>query len=312
MRKIFLPVFVAVAALAACGRLYKLERKLGPEDAEFVSRVRYILTSEERKIFLEMPLSERTAFKTEFWARRDPDPDTPVNEFRDEYFKRMARATELFFGEGREGWLTDRGRIYILFGPPGERLTYPMDPGGYCRETWYYGAFPVIFLDERCSGNFLLTAINLEHLHDLNIAQSYFQKPQNQETELFNFEASVRKKSSASGRYEGIVVLRIPYKGISFVSEVEEARYRTTLTVELDLRTPDGKSFWTARESREVLIDKEDLEAALPKGAVGIEIPLILDGDLGPLRSGKNGIRISVRNSTDNQELKKLVEFRLN
>jgi GWxTD domain-containing protein len=311
MRKyIGLGLIAASAFLSSC-RLYNLERKLGPEDADFMSKVRYIMASEERKIFLEIPPTERTGFKADFWKRRDPTPETPVNEFRDEYFLRMKRATELFHGEGKDGWLTDRGRIYILFGPPGERLTYPMESGGSCREVWYYGSFPVIFVDDLCSGNYLLSAINLQHLHDLNIAQAYFQKPENQEKELFNFEASLRKKSAGPGGYEGVLEIRIPYKGISFVSEVEEARFRTTLTVDLDLRTPAGTSFWNARRTYEILMNKEDLEAALPRGAYKIEIPVVLEGSLEPLHHGKNEIQVSVKNSTNNEELKKLIEFRL-
>jgi GWxTD domain-containing protein len=311
MRKLIGLGFIAGAALLAACHLYNLERKLGPEDADFISKVRYILSSAERKLFLEIPPSERTAFKAEFWKRRDPTPDTPENEFQEEYFKRITRATELFPGEGREGWLTDRGRIFVLFGQPSERLTFPMDSGGNCREIWYYGAFPVIFVDDFCSGNFLLTAINLEHLHDLNIAQAYFQGPIDQDREMFNFDASVMKKSAAPGRVEAVVEIRVPYKGIAFVSEVEEARFRTTLSVDLDLRTASGTSFWTTRETREVLIEKEALEAALAKDAFRIEVPVILEGNLDALRRGKNGILVTVKNSTDNQELKKIVDFRL-
>ncbi len=128
-------------AFAASCRLYNLERKLNPEAAAFFGKVQYIISKEERKIFLELPESERAAFQEEFWKRRDPDPDTPENEYRTEYFQRVERASAMFHGEGRAGWLTDRGRIFILFGAPSERMTYPMDAGGFCREIWYYGAF---------------------------------------------------------------------------------------------------------------------------------------------------------------------------
>ncbi|MCK7541168.1 MAG: GWxTD domain-containing protein [Marinilabiliales bacterium] len=100
------------------------------------------MTKEERKIFLELPADGRDDFVEEFWKRRDPDPDTALNEYRLEYEQRVERAGQLFHGEGRSGWQTDRGRIYILFGPPSERQTYPMDAGGYCREVWYYGSLP--------------------------------------------------------------------------------------------------------------------------------------------------------------------------
>lgn len=104
-------------------RLYKLEKKLDPVNAEFLSKVRYIITGKERKIFLELPDSEKERFREEFWKRRDPDLSTEENEFKMEYFNRKEKANEAFVSEGKPGWLTDRGRIYILFGPPMERIT---------------------------------------------------------------------------------------------------------------------------------------------------------------------------------------------
>ena len=135
--------------LSSSCRLYKLEHKLDPENAEFLSKVRYIINKKERKIFLELPNSEKEKFKEEFWERRDPDPETEENEFKMEYFNRIEKADELFKGEGKQGWLTDRGRIYILFGPPMDRIIFPMggDPDSRWREIWYHGDFPVVFVD---------------------------------------------------------------------------------------------------------------------------------------------------------------------
>jgi GWxTD domain-containing protein len=118
-------IILSLLLLLSC-RLYQLERKLDPENAEFLSKVSYIITKEERKIFLELPDKEKEKFREEFWKRRDPDLETEENEFKTEYFKRLERAAEIFMGEGRPGWLTDRGRIYVLFGPPADRMTYPM------------------------------------------------------------------------------------------------------------------------------------------------------------------------------------------
>ncbi len=80
-----------------------------------------------------MPPSERKNFREEFWKRRDLDPSTEENEFKMEYFNRIEKANDLFISEGRPGWLTDRGSIYILLGPPMNRLTYPMGIDGYSR-----------------------------------------------------------------------------------------------------------------------------------------------------------------------------------
>jgi GWxTD domain-containing protein len=300
-------VIVAFAFAASC-RLYNLERKLGPKDAAFLSKVQYIMTGEERKIYLELPESERAAFEEEFWKRRDPDPDTPGNEYKEEYFKRVDRAAMMFHGEGRAGWLTDRGRIFILFGAPGERMTYPMDGSGFCREIWYYGSFPVIFVDEHCSGSFVLTAVNLEHLQELNIAQAYFQKTFTQEKKLFDYDVTVAGKVVREGRYEGSLVIEIPYRSLWFTAKDE--KLATTLIFDAELKTPAGKSFWRNGRSFDILVDEEDLKKHQDE-SYRMELPMVLEGDLGELRKGKNVLQVSLKNSTEGEILRKAIEFRL-
>lgn len=107
----------------------RLENKLDPVSGEFYSKVRYIMTKKESKIFLELPPSARAEFIEKFWKRRDSTPETEENENKEAYFRRIEEANRLFRAGGRPGWLQDRGRIYILFGPPNERQTNPM--GGW-------------------------------------------------------------------------------------------------------------------------------------------------------------------------------------
>ena len=168
-------LFVLGAALgsASC-TLYKLEQNLTPPFAEFLSQVRYIIASGERKAFLETPDADKPAFIEEFWKRRDPDPATVENEFKIEYLGRIQRANQLFMGEGTPGWLTDRGRVYILFGPPNNRNNSPMGNAslGRCSELWYYGDFPVVFIDQTCSGTFRLATFDLSPLREINMAYS--------------------------------------------------------------------------------------------------------------------------------------------
>ncbi len=79
--------------------------------------MRYIITPQEEKIFREMPPEDRHEFIKDFWQRRDPTPETQDNEFRSQYYSRLAVADKAF-RTGIPGWMTDRGRIYILLGPP--------------------------------------------------------------------------------------------------------------------------------------------------------------------------------------------------
>ena len=111
----------------------------------------YIITDEERKAFKQLSNDEeRDQFIEAFWQRRDPTPDTEENEFKDEHYRRIEYANE-HFAAGIPGWRTDRGRIYITFGPADEVDSHPsggtyerpMEEGGgetstYPFEDWRY------------------------------------------------------------------------------------------------------------------------------------------------------------------------------
>ena len=111
----------------------------------------YIITPEERRSFLHLSTNEeREQFIEAFWQRRNPDPDSPENTFKEEHYRRIAYANE-HFASGIPGWKTDRGKIYIMWGPPDEIDSHPtggnwdrpMDQGGgetttYPYEDWRY------------------------------------------------------------------------------------------------------------------------------------------------------------------------------
>lgn len=100
--------------------------------------VTYVITDEERRAFKRLQTDlEREKFIEEFWRRRDPDPDTEENEFKEEYYERIAYANE-HFASGIPGWKTDRGRIWIMYGKPDERETHPMG-GAYERPSYHGG-----------------------------------------------------------------------------------------------------------------------------------------------------------------------------
>ncbi|HWN11371.1 MAG TPA: GWxTD domain-containing protein [Pyrinomonadaceae bacterium] len=100
--------------------------------------VTYIISDEEKKAFKKLATDdEREQFIGEFWRRRDPDPDTDENEFKEEYYERIAYANE-HFASGIPGWKSDRGRIWIMYGKPDERETHPMG-GSYERPSYHGG-----------------------------------------------------------------------------------------------------------------------------------------------------------------------------
>jgi GWxTD domain-containing protein len=113
--------------------------------------VAWIISDEETKAFKTLSNDEeRDAFIEQFWLRRNPNPDSPENEFREEHYRRIAYANE-HFAAGKPGWKTDRGHIYISFGKPdsieshpsGGSYQRPMEEGGgetstFPFETWHY------------------------------------------------------------------------------------------------------------------------------------------------------------------------------
>jgi GWxTD domain-containing protein len=147
---IFTFVLVAMAAAMAAAqqpkpsvdpnekpRTVKVEVKRAYKD--WVEKdVAYIITSEERKAFKLLTTDEeRENFIENFWRRRDPDPDTEENEYREEYYERIAYANE-HYSSGIPGWKSDRGRIYITFGKPDEIESHPSG-GGYDRPSYEGG-----------------------------------------------------------------------------------------------------------------------------------------------------------------------------
>ena len=125
--------------------------KLDKESKKWLEEVAPIILPEEKQTYGELKdRGERTEFEKIFWARRDPDLETPVNEYRTgEFDKRRAEADEKF-KVGGKGSQTDCGRIYILLGPP-EEVKQREGSGVRKPETWSYNQGKAkIDLDETC------------------------------------------------------------------------------------------------------------------------------------------------------------------
>ena len=100
----------------------------------------YIIAETERQAFLRLEGEDlRDAFIEAFWERRDPNPTTAENEYREEHYERIAYANE-FYGRdtGRAGWRTDRGRFHIVLGPPRTKEDFSYSNFLYPAELWFY------------------------------------------------------------------------------------------------------------------------------------------------------------------------------
>src|SRR5579863_5508177 len=123
----------------------------GPYKTWLNEEVPYIISDDERKAFLSLANDEeRESFIENFWQRRNPNPDSPENEFREEHYRRIQYAND-HYAAGKPGWKTDRGRIYIMWGPAdsidahpaGGQYERPMEEGGgetstFPFEVWHY------------------------------------------------------------------------------------------------------------------------------------------------------------------------------
>ncbi len=139
--------------------------------------VPYVITPEERGAFKKLSTDEeREQFIEQFWERRNPNPGSPENEFKEEYYRRIAYANE-HYASGIPGWKSDRGRIYIMYGPADEIESHPSggtymrppEEGGgetstYPFETWRYRYIDGIgtnvileFVDPTMTGEYHMT-----------------------------------------------------------------------------------------------------------------------------------------------------------
>jgi len=138
----------------------------------------YIISPDERNAFLQLATNEeREQFIEQFWLRRSGNPDLPDNDFKEEHYRRIAYANE-HYASGIPGWKSDRGRMYIIWGPPDEIESHPtggtydrpLDEGGgststYPFETWRWRYLEGVgeniileFVDPTSSGEYHLTS----------------------------------------------------------------------------------------------------------------------------------------------------------
>jgi GWxTD domain-containing protein len=184
MRRTLFVVLLAFSTLAVAQqtrqdrkREQKQAREMGSAYDGFIQDVDYIISDAERQTFHRLSTDdERDQFVEQFWLRRDPTPDTVENEFKEEHYRRIAYANERF-ASGIPGWRTDRGMIYIKYGPPDEIESHPsggsyqrpIEQGGgqtttYPFEVWRYRYIEGIgtnvlidFVDQSGAGEFRMT-----------------------------------------------------------------------------------------------------------------------------------------------------------
>lgn len=115
-----------------------------------IDQMVYVLSNKEINKMKKADPEEKRKMFTGYWKKRDPSPGTEENELMDEYYRRVNLATEQFSTSIREGWRTDRGMVYILFGAPNDIDRHPFELGSKPYQIWYYFDLnrQFVFMDE--------------------------------------------------------------------------------------------------------------------------------------------------------------------
>jgi len=292
----FLLLASSIVFLLSC-HLSHLESKLNPEDADFLSKVRHIITPKERKIFLEMPQEERARFKEDFWERRDSDPTTEENEFKETYLSRVDEAKRLF-SSGKPGWLTDRGEIFILFGPPTHMDKYPMGfgPGSRPREIWYYGNFPIFFIDYHGAGDYTRVEDDVIHIHEVNKALEVARMTLYYDVAFFDFSIKFKIHNEKQS-----IIIGIPYKNLWLESISEGGE--TVLNLFLEIKDSNNQVIWNFKKDFHIKLSDEELEEKKNK-VFTVRIPV-------ELKQGKYFMNAVLINKTGDKESKKALEIEI-
>ena len=127
---------------------------------DYVKKIRYIMLKDERNIFKKLDVNGKRNFLNEFWKSRDPDPRTPVNEKKVQYFDLLEFSNLNFTVGGKAGWKTDRARVLLMYGQPDDVEYHPSSNTEKAHQIWRYdyleGGVVFVFVDLRQFGDYQL------------------------------------------------------------------------------------------------------------------------------------------------------------
>lgn len=255
-----LVIGIFLGSLTGCGGSGYLIKKLPPSHQEFIRSVHLIISKEERAQFLNLNSSEdRDRFIKDFWKKRDPDPTTEVNEFKEGYYQRIAEANRLF-GK-KKGWLTDRGRVLVLLGPPETKRVFPSgyNMGDLPAEVWLYGVynFPIVFIDRFRSGGYELSPLSAQHIATIQNAIRLLQPVvESAGTKQYDFDIEFKRSDSDSNKV--IATLLIPFKNILF--EEKDGKFHASLAVKIEIEDHKGNKYPDVVKRFELAVTKEQIQ----------------------------------------------------
>lgn len=275
-------VLVLSLAIFSAGCASTVKIALDPESRYFYETARLVMTEAERDIFNHLPDAEsRREFVTDFWAKRDPDPDTENNEFKEEFEKRLDYANK-HFREGKKGWNTDRGRIYVYLGSPEKTEEIFPQPTADLRGSmiyWIYYQYDlgIEFTDERGIGAFTITEIAGDLLGAIEAAKlgAIYQGDGGVTKKFVNFDLAYEKKKRQ-------FVLSLPIKRLNLRDD--QGLLKAEFEFEFFIYQPGAVQKQIFKESRTFAGRPEDLGKTK-------DISFVVPYDLGP---GKNYVDVIV------------------
>jgi len=288
-----------ILSMIGCGGKEKIT--LDPESKGFYETAKLIMTKEEKDIFNHLPDKEsREEFITDFWAKRDPDPDTEVNEFKEEFLQRIEYANERF-NEGPPGWKTDRGRIYIYLGQPDkiEEFLFHEEPevrGSIIQWYYYRYNFGVQFVDKEGNGHYtldpyygivgdLFNAIELAKM-GVNLEE----RVRGKKYVDFGLKFNPEKKE---------IMILIPAKAITFIEE--EGKLKADFEFEFRIYEKGSSKQEKIKESRSFEKPEEEV----------LELENIIFNFPLNLKPGKYYLDVVIIGTKDTGKIRKIFEIKI-
>jgi len=292
-------LILALAGFASACITARVINSLDAESRDFLSKVRYLITKQERQRFLAIPAGDRTSFMEEFWEKRESEKLPGEKSFKEEYFARIEEANRLFSEGSEPGWLQDRGRVYILLGPPTNRITYPRGVTFWDvpTEYWYYGFFPLTFTDAWWNGNYKLDPESVEQVAILNRTQKDWQPYVGPEEGRIEFKVKVERPKPGAA----LIEIAVPYRDIRF--EIKNRVMRAILVLTLDLLEKDENVIRQYQAEYPIEIADADFDRVKAEDYV-LNVPM----EASP---GEYGLRLILKNAKDGIKTYKKIKISL-
>jgi GWxTD domain-containing protein len=270
------------------------------------SPIKYIITKKEAKEYKKLTnREERIRYINYFWLRRDPNPQTQVNEYRDEFYKKVATANKHFSVGSKEGWKTHRGQIFIVFGPTQE-IHRGVTTSLRSYEVWTYyrlesrkipSQYSIVFIDWIGNRDYQIAYSDylgktaFERRMDL---MHFIPRTSYIPMEIVSAMEEMREKAIVNPdiKFEDVpiavkAVSNLPFKFYRAYLQTDESKIRSILGINLNYK--------------DIVFGEEEGEQLSP--AITVEAAL-LDKDKNPVDSFKDKVSFSI----DAQELEKKID----